>query len=296
MRGIISTRHIRIAINSNLTKNIETMKRFFCIVCALAVNVLTFTTWADTPEVTIEDWQIGIVDDGDGTLGISNASTDPQFTEPIVSITQEGKVGIGTLYPQQYLHVVGGNILISKTSAKARADGSANGSILFGSNTNEEDGYRHGRWGIEYLDSDKDGYGLNFWKTWEPNVGTLNYALFLKNNGNIGIGTKNPAYKLDVIGTIRAREILVNLDGVGGADFVFDNNYRLRPLSEVQSFIQENRHLPEIQSAAEMQQNGVSVNELQFQLLQKIEELTLYIIEQDKQIQELQQKVEKWEK
>ena len=101
---------------------------------------------------------------------------------------------------------------------------------------------------------------------------------------------------MDVIGTIRAREILVNLDGVGGADFVFDNNYRLRPLSEVQSFIQENRHLPEIQSAAEMQQNGVSVNELQFQLLQKIEELTLYIIEQDKQIQELQQKVEKWEK
>ena len=50
--------------------------------------------------------------------------------------------------------------------------------------------------------------------------------------------------------------------------------------------------MPEIQSAAEMQQNGVSVNELQFQLLQKIEELTLYIIEQDKQIQELQQKVE----
>lgn len=83
-----------------------------------------------------------------------------------------------------------------------------------------------------------------------------------------------------------------SVNGVGGADFVFADDYCLRPLSEVQSFIQENRHLPEIQSAVEMQQNGVSVNELQFQLLQKIEELTLYIIEQDKQIQELQQKVE----
>ena len=62
----------------------------------------------------------------------------------------------------------------------------------------------------------------------------------MQNNGNIGIGTKSPAYKLDVIGTIFAREILVDLNGVGGADFVFDTNYRLRPLSEVQSFITEN--------------------------------------------------------
>lgn len=182
--------------------------------------------------------------------------------------------------------------MISKTSTKTRADGSNNGSILFGADVNDKDkNSRRGSWGIEYVSTDSEGYGLNFWK-----VGGFNYALFLQNNGNIGIGTKSPAYKLDVIGTIRAREILVDLNGVGGADFVFDTNYRLRPLSEVQSFITENKHLPEIQSAKDMQQNGVSVNELQFQLLQKIEELTLYIIEQDQQIKDLQQKVEQLQK
>lgn len=243
-------------------------------------------------QITIEDWQIGVVNGSDGTLGVSITSDDPNFTEPIVSVTQEGKVGVGTSAPLQDLHVVGGNIMISKTSTKTRADGSNNGSILFGADVNDKDkNSRRGSWGIEYVSTDSEGYGLNFWK-----VGGFNYALFLQNNGNIGIGTKSPAYKLDVIGTIRAREILVDLNGVGGADFVFDTNYRLRPLSEVQSFITENKHLPEIQSAKDMQQNGVSVNELQFQLLQKIEELTLYIIEQDQQIKDLQQKVEQLQK
>ena len=247
----------------------------------LCIAVVT-STYA---QITIEDWQIGVVNGSDGTLGVSITSDDPDFTEPIVSVTQEGKVGVGTSAPLQDLHVVGGNIMISKTSTKTRADG---GSILFGADVNDKDkNSRRGSWGIEYVSTDSEGYGLNFWK-----VGGFNYALFLQNNGNIGIGTKSPAYKLDVIGTIRAREILVDLNGVGGADFVFDTNYRLRPLSEVQSFIAENKHLPEIQFAKDMQQNGVSVNELQFQLLQKIEELTLYIIEQDQQIKDLQQKVE----
>jgi hypothetical protein len=60
----------------------------------------------------------------------------------------------------------------------------------------------------------------------------------------------------------------------------------LRPLSEVKAFIQENKHLPEIKSAQEMQDNGVSVSELQTQLLQKIEELTLYILQQEDKIQQ----------
>ena len=97
----------------------------------------------------------------------------------------------------------------------------------------------------------------------------------------------------DVVGTIRANEIIVNTTG---ADFVFAEDYQLRPLSEVKAFITENKHLPEIKSAQEMQENGVSINELQTQLLQKIEELTLYLIQQEETIQELRQEVERLKK
>lgn len=112
----------------------------------------------------------------------------------------------------------------------------------------------------------------------------------------IGIGTINPQYMLDVRGTIRANEIIVNS---GSADFVFAEGYNLRSLNEVHQFIQEHKHLPEIQSAEQMEKNGVSVNELQIQLLRKIEELTLYLIQQqqtlslqEQTIQELQRQIE----
>ncbi|MDR1730419.1 MAG: hypothetical protein LBR52_07140, partial [Prevotellaceae bacterium] len=91
-----------------------------------------------------------------------------------------------------------------------------------------------------------------------------------------------------VNGTIHARELLLDLQA--GADFVFEENYSLRPLSEVSDFIQANKHLPEIPPAADMVNAGVDMGEFQIKLLQKIEELTLYILEQDKRIKELENK------
>lgn len=114
---------------------------------------------------------------------------------------------------------------------------------------------------------------------------------WINTNSNFGIGTTQPQYKLDVRGTIRANEILVNI--VNGADFVFDDSYHLRPLSAVKDYIKQNQHLPEIPSAAEMQENGVNINEFQIQLLQKVEELTLYIIQQEQRIQELENQITK---
>ncbi|HEX3008090.1 MAG TPA: hypothetical protein VHO90_10790 [Bacteroidales bacterium] len=106
-------------------------------------------------------------------------------------------------------------------------------------------------------------------------------------NNNILIGKTsqtNTAYKLDVGGKIRADEIVVNTTG---ADFVFDSTYNLRSLLELETFIKQNKHLPEMPPAKEMQKNGVSAGEMQAKLLQKVEELTLYVIEQQKTIDEL---------
>lgn len=113
---------------------------------------------------------------------------------------------------------------------------------------------------------------------------------WFNNTGNFGIGTSAPTHKLDVRGTIRANEVLVNIPS--GADFVFDNNYHLMPLDELSEYVQQNKHLPEVKSAAEMEQDGVTMGEMQIKLLQKVEELTLYILQQQATIENLKQQVE----
>lgn len=109
--------------------------------------------------------------------------------------------------------------------------------------------------------------------------------------GRFGIGTLDPQAKLDVRGNIIADEVEIKINK--GADFVFSSDYDLKPLSEVENFILENKHLPEIPSEKEMQENGLNLNEMQIKLLQKIEELTLYIIEQQKEIGILKQEIKK---
>lgn len=119
------------------------------------------------------------------------------------------------------------------------------------------------------------------------NIQTLNgNHIVLQPSANVLIGKTsqiNSTYKLDVSGKIRADEIVVNATG---ADFVFAPEYKLATLSEVESFIKENNHLPGIASADEMKEDGISVSEMQTKLLQKIEELTLYLLEQNKKMKD----------
>ncbi|MDK2841777.1 MAG: hypothetical protein PWQ17_1282, partial [Anaerophaga sp.] len=107
--------------------------------------------------------------------------------------------------------------------------------------------------------------------------------------GNIGVGVEVPQAKLDVNGDIRATEIRVEANG-NTADFVFDENYDLKELEEVEAFIKKNKHLPDIPSAEELEASGVNLAEMNKLLLQKIEELTLYVIEKNKDVEELELK------
>jgi len=120
------------------------------------------------------------------------------------------------------------------------------------------------------------------------------YALTIGKDGNvgIGIGTATAAYKLEVKGTIHANEVIVDFKGTI-ADFVFKPTYKLMPLNQVEQFVKTNNHLPEIPSAAEIKKNGLSMGEMQNKLLQKVEELTLYVIEQQKEINLLKQELKK---
>lgn len=114
--------------------------------------------------------------------------------------------------------------------------------------------------------------------------GTLSkVAMLIDNEGNIGIGTETPDAKLAVNGLIHTKEVKVDL--TGWPDYVFEENYDLPTIEEVEKHIKEKGYLPEMPSAAEVEENGVELGEMNKLLLQKVEELTLYIIQMNKEIE-----------
>ena len=217
-----------------------------------------------------------------GAFGSTTNSLQLTTNDSVRMTIQNGNVGIGVTNPQEALHINGalrgsgsyGSLLVKTTTGHLEFGPMDSGYIRFKTNMS---GYHFDK--RLFLNSGQLISPTNL--TFSTKTSTL--CMTMLTNGNIGIGTSSPNYKLDVNGTIRANEIIVNTTG---ADFVFAEDYKLRPLSEVKAFIQENKHLPEIKSAQEMQENGVGINELQTQLLQKIEELTLYIIHQEERIKQ----------
>ncbi|MCW3789223.1 hypothetical protein [Plebeiibacterium sediminum] len=140
--------------------------------------------------------------------------------------------------------------------------------------------YSDGKW---YSNFKLDGNGNGYFRG-KLTVNSNQYVM-----GNVGIGTTSPSCRLQVLGTIQATEIKVEAQT---ADFVFSDNYKLKNLSDVDTYIKTYKHLPDIPSAKEMEASGVNLAEMNKLLLQKVEELTLYAIKQEEARNKEQEKRE----
>jgi hypothetical protein len=222
-----------------------------------------------------------------------------------LTLKSNGWAGIGTDAPTEKLHVHNGAIRVS-------GQGTQGGPmLLFGGAGNN-----FGDWGIEYMPNTFPRPGLNFWKPFNSNGVSGNHFLFLADNGRVGINTDNttaqltvngnvligdPAnvtipnanYKLFVETGILTEKVRVAVkNSANWADYVFAKDYQLKPLSDVESYIDANKHLPNIPSADEIVKSGIDVATMDAKLLEKIEELTLYIIEQNKRIERMQNEID----
>ncbi|HYE56413.1 MAG TPA: hypothetical protein VD996_16300 [Chitinophagaceae bacterium] len=136
--------------------------------------------------------------------------------------------------------------------------------------------------------SDQFAVGTNFWN------GGWRYHMVVRADGKVGIGTLNMAegtYKLYVEGGVRTRKVKV--DQATWPDYVFAPNYNLRSLKAVEQYIQQYKHLPDVPSADEVIKDGLDLGETQAVLLKKIEELTLYVIQQQKELDQLKKEMNK---
>jgi hypothetical protein len=207
-------------------------------------------------------------------------------------ITESGSVGIGTSNPAARLSI--------------RANTQSQGLIVANCDTQ---GYQT-HLGFTTADQGRIGLApesyLNLYNNgrWNFNSGNTSaqtqpisfstddlVRMTIATNGNIGIGTTNPQQKLHVKGTVYSTEVKVDVAAGTGPDYVFAANYQLPTLDYIKSYIAQHQHLPEVPSAKEMEANGVNLGEMNLLLLKKIEELTLFVIQQREIIGSLEKEV-----
>ncbi len=136
-------------------------------------------------------------------------------------------------------------------------------------------------------------YGTPYTDPETPLITDSNGNIIISGKLGIGIETSDFSigdHKLYINGSILAKEVKVNLKS-NWSDFVFDEEYNLQNLEELEQYIEKENHLPDVPSDSEIQKGGVNLSEMNAILLQKIEELTLYIIEQNKEQQKLKDQI-----
>lgn len=180
-------------------------------------------------------------------------------------LSSSGNFGIGTNNPQSKLHVAGTFRLVDGTQAAGK---------VLTSDAN----------GVATWQTPSGGGGGGYWT--DAGSGNL-YNTTQAGTVAIGLTTVPSGYKLAVAGNIIAEKVKTKLQASGWPDFVFQPGYNLPSLKEVEQFIKENNHLPGVPSSKEIEKNGLDLGDGQATLLKKVEELTLYMIEMNKQVEKL---------
>jgi len=210
-----------------------------------------------------------------GYIG-GNTIEASSYRNPWMVFMPNGNIGVGTTTPA------------AKFDIKANADNqdlfrlshpgsplNASFSIGFGKNNTN-----NSNTAIDF----KVQYSSDYYNVFSIN--RQNRDMYYIGEGYFGIGTDSPQSLLSVNGTITSKEVKVTMEG--WSDFVFQPTYQLKPLEEVETYIKENQHLPDVPSEATVKEEGIALGEMDATLLQKIEELTLYVIDLNKKYKNLE--------
>jgi len=230
-------------------------------------------------------------------IGISKGQTN--------TFPATGSTGIGTLSPSSYFHG-GNNRVLEIFNPNTTLNSQSHVILSTGSTLNNS-----GAGTLSWISKNSTGFqGMAYIGSATQGDATMNSAaslifatsngigvyprMVIDKDGNVGIGTETSTEKLSVNGKIRAKEIKV--EAANWPDYVFAKDYKLPSLQETEKHIREKGHLPGIPSAEEVKANGVDLGEMNAKLLKKIEELTLYLIDQNKLIQNQQKFIEQQQK